>query len=409
MSPVTSPGGGLAVTKNMNISIVNPRNGISLGFLTKCDLEPFQRKIDCYLKCLDTIFESEHVGETVAETSQCRVEGRKYFLLKSYSATTVETCFYSRRSFHNSLSGVTRTYLVACHSRLIAEPQNWCQGTSDLLGCLMFWWDREPKTDCLRARGWDQERSRKQVHINQPIVATVHGDGNITNIGDGNGGTIVSSKRDKEESEYVMSNMNIQVIQDDSDDISSNSILSEANSRPIHNEDSFIKMIKKFDLCYHIPSHYYIKSHIVNQFQLRQEKLNYDLQKIQDIIRFHESHSSANISETLLSLMVKYNLTTKVLALTTDNDSAMIACDRKICDELSTKFNNSLFSHYHYDAHILNLAIQHGLQVYDEVIGKVCNFINKVKKSNLLIEDLQRIFELQNLPYLGSQIDLETC
>ncbi|CAG8633767.1 8404_t:CDS:2 [Paraglomus occultum] len=104
-----------------------------------------------------------------------------------------------RRSFHNSLSGVTRTYLVACHSRLIAEPQNWCQGTSDLLGCLMFWWDREPKTDRRRARDWDQERSRKQVHINQPIVATVHGDGNITNIGDGNGGTIVSSKRDKEE------------------------------------------------------------------------------------------------------------------------------------------------------------------------------------------------------------------
>ncbi|CAG8572675.1 4282_t:CDS:10 [Ambispora leptoticha] len=98
-------------------------------------------------------------------------------------------------SFHNSLSGVTRTYLVACHSRLIAEPQNRCQGTSDLLGCLMFWWDRELDY----WRNWDQERSRKQVHVNQPIVATVHGNGNITNIGDNNGGTIVSSKRDKEE------------------------------------------------------------------------------------------------------------------------------------------------------------------------------------------------------------------
>lgn len=31
-----------------------------IGFLNECDLEPFQRKIDCYLKCLDTIFESEH-------------------------------------------------------------------------------------------------------------------------------------------------------------------------------------------------------------------------------------------------------------------------------------------------------------------------------------------------------------
>ncbi|CAI2184871.1 16058_t:CDS:2 [Funneliformis geosporum] len=99
MSPVTSPGGGLAVSRS------SPDKNLIMG-------------------------------ETVAETSQCRVEG---------AFTT------------------------------------------------------EPKTDCLRARGWDQERSRKQVHINQPIVATVHGDGNITNIGDGNGGTIVSSKRDKEE------------------------------------------------------------------------------------------------------------------------------------------------------------------------------------------------------------------
>ena len=127
-----------------------------------------------------------------------------------------------------------------------------------------------------------------------------------------------------------------------------------------------------------------------------------------DIIPFHESHSSVNILKTLMNLLIKYNLATKVLALTTDNDSAMIACGRKMCDELSTKFNNYLFFHYRCGAHILNLAVQHGLQVHDEVVGKVRNFMNKIKKSNLLMEDLHRICELQNIPYLGPQIDIET-
>src|SRR3954465_3212081 len=85
---------------------------------------------------------------------------------------------------------------------------------------------------------------------------------------------------------------------------------------------------------------------------------NWQMRKfLLDIIPFHESHSSANISETLLNLLIKYNLTTKVLALTTDNDSTMIVCGNKMCNELSTKFNNSLFSHYRCGAHILNLAV----------------------------------------------------
>ncbi|CAI2184102.1 6991_t:CDS:2 [Funneliformis geosporum] len=105
--------------------------------------------------------------------------------------------------------------------------------------------------------------------------------------------------------------------------------------------------------------------------------------------------------------MLKYNLTTTILALTTDNHSVMIVCGRNISNELSTKFNDSLFSHYRCGANILNLSVQHGLQVYDEVIVKVRNFMNKVRRSNLLTEDLRRIFEAQNISYLGSQIDIE--
>ncbi|CAG8651037.1 16746_t:CDS:10, partial [Funneliformis caledonium] len=136
-----------------------------------------------------TIFENEHgVRKNIAKT-----------LLDKYKTASKlffagRTSFYSRRRFHNSLSGVTRTYLVACHSRLIAEPQNWWPTwLSDV---------PEPKTDRQTARKWEKERSRRQVHINQPIIADIHGNGNITgNIGDVNGGTsnIIMNKRDQEE------------------------------------------------------------------------------------------------------------------------------------------------------------------------------------------------------------------
>ena len=56
-----------------------------------------------------------------------------------------------------------------------------------------------------------------------------------------------------------------------------------------------------------------------------------------DIIPFHKSYLSANISEILLNLLVKYNLTTKFLALTTDNNSVIIVYDCKMCNELSSR------------------------------------------------------------------------
>ncbi|CAG8674551.1 5810_t:CDS:10, partial [Acaulospora morrowiae] len=178
-----------------------------IEFLNECDLEPFQKKIDCYLKCLEAIFANEHgVRKEKAKKlidNYKLAKGRKYFLLKSYSATIVELVSTFAEAF--------KTVSVALLADLILDPL----GTGDLFGWLMFWWDREldywrfirsrmePKTDRRRARNWDQEQSRKQVYVNQPIVATVHGNGNITNIGDDNGGKNVSSKRDKEEEDEL--------------------------------------------------------------------------------------------------------------------------------------------------------------------------------------------------------------
>ncbi|CAG8548938.1 195_t:CDS:2 [Cetraspora pellucida] len=171
-----------------------------------------------------------------------------------------------------------------------------------------------------------------------------------------------------------------------------------------------------------IPNRHYISSCITRTFQNQRKNLNEDLQNISrvtihwinsnwqmhkfllDIIPFYESHTGANIANVLITLLIEYNLTTKIISLTTDNHSVMIVCGHKLHHELKTNFNNFLFSHQCCGAHILNLAVQHGLQVHNETIEKIRIFIKRVKKSNLLIEDLRRLFRLQNLPYLVNML-----
>ncbi|CAG8442869.1 5380_t:CDS:2, partial [Scutellospora calospora] len=176
-------------------------------------------------------------------------------------------------------------------------------------------------------------------------------------------------------------------------------------------EESFIEILKKFNPRYKLPSRHYISSYVVKLFQNQQKDLNEDLQKISnrfllDIIPFNESHTGANIAKTLMTLLKEYNLTTKIISLTTDNHTVMVACTCQLSSELAN-FGNFLFSHQRCEAHILNLAVQYSLQVHSEVIEKVRIFMKKVKKSNLLIASWCRLFELDRFLYLGLEIDTE--
>jgi hypothetical protein len=77
-----------------------------IGFLDECDLEPFDRKIDEYLKSLQKIKEEE--GMRKGKASQ---------LLDRYRKACKD--FFSI----GENSGVTLASSVPCHSRLFAEPQ----------------------------------------------------------------------------------------------------------------------------------------------------------------------------------------------------------------------------------------------------------------------------------------------
>ncbi|CAG8732834.1 16192_t:CDS:2, partial [Gigaspora margarita] len=73
--------------------------------------------------------------------------------------------------------------------------------------------------------------------------------------------------------------------------------------------------------------------------------------------RFSKRHTGANIANTIINILDKYDISKKTLALTTDNASSMVLCGAIVAEELEEGFNNFNFSHYHCAAHILNLAV----------------------------------------------------
>ncbi|CAI2184769.1 8552_t:CDS:2 [Funneliformis geosporum] len=145
------------------------------GFLNECKIEPFERKINQYLRCLDKI-----VDEKDKRKERAKV------LLRAY-----------REASHSPIQ------------RPFAEPQNQCWSTGDPLGCLMLkghspswhWTTRvqDPQTDRKKARKWEKERLRKQVIVNQPKITDINGN-MIGNMGTITGGSlVVGSKREVEE------------------------------------------------------------------------------------------------------------------------------------------------------------------------------------------------------------------
>ncbi|CAB4405998.1 unnamed protein product [Rhizophagus irregularis] len=92
-----------------------------------------------------------------------------------------------------------------------------------------------------------------------------------------------------------------------------------------------------------------------------------------DLMSFTTRHTGINIADAIISILRKFHILEKTLALTTDNESAMIVCGRTIAAELADELNNQSFRHYRCSAHILNLAAQQGIKIIDNEIVKIHN------------------------------------
>ncbi|CAG8571898.1 17715_t:CDS:2, partial [Cetraspora pellucida] len=82
-------------------------------------------------------------------------------------------------------------------------------------------------------------------------------------------------------------------------------------------------------------------------------------------------HTDVNMTNVINNFLNDFNLKDKTLALTINNKSAMIICERLIAQELQYKLDNIGFSYYYCMAYILNLAAKQGLEMVDSSVEKL--------------------------------------
>ncbi len=73
---------------------------------------------------------------------------------------------------------------------------------------------------------------------------------------------------------------------------------------------------------------------------------------------------------------------------------------------LSDKCNNYNFIYFRYAIHILNLAVQEGIKLINDLIDKARKFSSKIRNSQLLFEELKKIFEIKEKPFLIPEVDI---
>jgi hypothetical protein len=127
-----------------------------------------------------------------------------------------------------------------------------------------------------------------------------------------------------------------------------------------------------------------------------------------DLIQLHGSHSAELITDKILAILDEFKINHKIIALTTDNGSNMIACGNQLALELERKFNNFTFSHYRCAAHIINLAVKAGMILVGDEIKKLRQFVIKLKNSPLLLDKLSEICEIKKTKFLKPLLDIDT-
>jgi len=126
-----------------------------------------------------------------------------------------------------------------------------------------------------------------------------------------------------------------------------------------------------------------------------------------DIIPFVTSHSGINIANEIMRVLTEFNISSKIVALTTDNESAMLVCGREMASALDSGFSSMIFSHYRCAAHVLNLGVKEGLKLVDNAIIKVRKLVKIVRKSNKICNTLKLLCELKKIKYLKPILDIE--
>jgi hypothetical protein len=206
----------------------------------------------------------------------------------------------------------------------------------------------------------------------------------------------------------------------------------------------FNKFITLLNGHYKPPSRQTIKKLIIRKFNIKRNNLKCDIEKIPgkvsfttdiwssmtnqsylgitlhyidnnwnlknltlDVIHLEDHHTGNVIADKVFNLLDEFNLTTKVLSFTTDNASNMLKFGEVLIDLLQV-YSNHHIMHIRCAAHILNIAVQHGLEIVSNEVVKLRNYVKKIRSSTLLNDELRRIFESKNVQFLAPILDCPT-
>jgi hypothetical protein len=114
------------------------------------------------------------------------------------------------------------------------------------------------------------------------------------------------------------------------------------------------------------------------------------------------------MATAIMNILQEFNLVKKTLELTTDNVSSMIVCGNYLSEELELEFNNLEFAHYRCAAHVLNLAVNQGMELLDISISKVRSLMTYLKHSSTTNAELKILCNIKNIKYLAPELDIKT-
>jgi len=106
--------------------------------------------------------------------------------------------------------------------------------------------------------------------------------------------------------------------------------------------------------------------------------------------------------------LVEFEIKKKIISITTDNGSNMVAACRLLKNNLKTYPNTSNFIHCHYICHILNLAVNAGLKEEEDLIKKLRKIVKCVKKTQSCLEELKRLAVASNKAFKSPILDVKT-
>jgi len=109
-----------------------------------------------------------------------------------------------------------------------------------------------------------------------------------------------------------------------------------------------------------------------------------------------------------MRVLEEFNIAGKIVALTTDNDSAMLVCGKEIASAFDDEMSLMNFSHYRCAAHVLNLGVKKGLKSVSNSVIKARKIMSMIKNSTRLCDSLRAFCNLKNMKYLKPILDVET-